>query len=145
MLTISFISSSDLGQLALLYEELTGTRTNMVLMESLYKKIANNTDYILIGAKDEEQRLVGSVMGIVCTDIVGKCQPFMVLENVIVSEKSRRQGAGRQLVKYIENCARERNCYYIMLVSLLKRKEAHDFYESIGYRLGVVQGFKKYL
>ncbi|MBP2629287.1 MAG: GCN5-related N-acetyltransferase [Firmicutes bacterium] len=145
MLTITFINSSDLGQLALLYEELTGIKTNMVLMEKMYKKIADNTDYILIGAKDEEQRLVGSVMGIVCTDIVGECQPFMVLENVIVSEKSRRRGTGRQLVKYIENCARERNCYYIMLVSLLKRKDAHAFYESIGYKLGVVQGFKKYL
>lgn len=145
MLTITFINSSDLGQLALLYEELTGIKTNMVLMEKMYKKIADNTDYILIGAKDEEQRLVGSVMGIVCTDIVGECQPFMVLENVIVSEKSRRRGTGRQLVKYIENCARERNCYYIMLVSLLKRKDAHAFYESLGYNLGVVQGFKKYL
>ena len=65
MLTITSISSSDLGQLALLYEELTGAKTNMVLMESLYKKIADNADYILIGAKDKEQGLVGSVMGIV--------------------------------------------------------------------------------
>lgn len=145
MLTISSIDSPDLGQLALLYEELTGTKTNLALLESLYKKIATNTDYILIGAKNEAQRLVGSVMGIVCTDLVGECRPFMVLENVIVSEQSRRQGIGEKLVKYIENYARERNCYYIMLVSLSKRKEAHDFYDSIGYKLGVVQGFKKYL
>jgi GNAT superfamily N-acetyltransferase len=145
MLTISSISSLDLEQLALLYEELTGTKTNMVLMEGLFKKINDNPDYILIGAKDEEERLAGSVMGIVCTDIVGEFKPFMVLENVIVSEKRRRQGIGVKLVQYIENCARERNCYYIMLVSLAKRKEAHTFYESIGYKLGVVEGFKKYL
>lgn len=145
MLTISSISSSDLRQLALLYEELTGTKTNMAVMESQIKKIIDNKDYILIGAKDEEERLVGSVMGIVCTDIVGECKPFMVLENVIVSEKSRRRGVGVKLVEYIENCARNRNCYYIMLVSLAKRQEAHAFYESIGYKLGVVQGFKKNL
>ena len=145
MLTIAPIGPSDLEQLALLYEELTGAKTNRVLMESLYKKIAENADYILIGAKDEEQRLVGSVMGIVCTDLVGQCQPFMVLENVVVNEKIRRQGVGLQLVNYMEKCARERNCYYTMLVSLAKRKEAHAFYESLGYKMGVVQGFKKYL
>jgi len=134
-----------LGQLAILYEELTGTKTNRALMESLYKKIADHTDYILMGAKDAEQGLVGSVMGIICTDPVGECQPFMVLENLIVKETSHRQGVGQQLVNFIENCARERNCYYIMLVSLAKRKKAHAFYESMGYGRGIVQGFKKYL
>ena len=145
MITISPINSLDLGQLASLYEELTGIKTNMALMECRFKKIITNRDYILIGAKDKEERLVGSVMGIVCTDIVGECKPFMVLENVIVSEKCRRQGVGAKLIEYIEDCARKENCDYIMLVSLAKRKDAHTFYDSIGYKLGVVQGFKKYL
>jgi len=145
ILTITSINSSDLGQLGILYEELTGTKTNMVLMESLYRKIADDTNYILIGVKDKEQVLVGSVMGIICTDLVGECLPFMVLENLIVKETSRRQGMGLQLVNYLEHCARERNCYYIMLVSLAKRKKAHAFYESMGYKRGVVQGFKKYM
>lgn len=145
MLKISSINASDLGELAVLYEELTGKKTNLVLMESLFKKITDNTDYILIGAKDKEQRLVGSVMGIICTDIVGECQPFLVLENVIVNKKCRRQGIGGKLIQYIENWARERNCYYIMLVSLIQRKDAHEFYEVNGYKPGVVQGYKKYL
>ncbi len=145
MLTISCLSAVDLEQLASLYEELTGTKTNMSLMKKQFEKIINNPDYVLIGVKDEEERLVGSVMGIVCNDIVGECKPFMVLENVIVSEKSRRQGLGLKMVNYIENCAKERDCYYIMLVSLLKRKDAHAFYEALGYKVGVVQGFKKYL
>ena len=145
MLTISPIEKPDLEQLASLYKELTGTETDLLLMDAMFKKIADNPDYILIGAKDEEQRLLGSVMGIVCTDIVGACRPFMVLENVIVDPESRRQGVGAQLVSRIERYAAERNCSYIMLVSLAKRKEAHAFYESMGYGLGVVQGFKKYL
>jgi GNAT superfamily N-acetyltransferase len=145
MLTVSYLSAVDLEQLTSLYEELTGTKANMILMKKQFEKIINNPDYILIGVKDEEERLVGSVMGIVCNDIVGECKPFMVLENVIVSEKSRRQGLGLKMVNYIENCAKERNCYYIMLVSLIKRKDAHAFYESLGYKVGVVQGFKKYL
>ncbi|VBB04997.1 acyl-coa n-acyltransferase [Lucifera butyrica] len=145
MLTISPVTFADLGELALLYEELTGIKTDKNLMKNLFKKVAGNANYILVGVKDEKQRLLGSVTGIVCTDLVGKCRPFMVIENVIVGEKSRRQGIGGKLVRYIENCAKERNCSYTMLVSLAKRKEAHAFYESVGYKPGLVQGFKKYL
>jgi hypothetical protein len=61
MLTVSYLSSVDLEQLASLYEELTGTKTNMILMKKQFEKIINNPDYILIGVKDEEERLVGSV------------------------------------------------------------------------------------
>lgn len=145
MITIASIEQTDLEQLADLYTKLVGTETNRSSMQAMYEKISANPDYILIGAKDENQQLLGSLMGIVCTDLVGDCRPFMVIENVIVSEKSRRQGVGKLLMSYIEEQGRERNCYYTMLVSLIERKEAHIFYESIGYAKGVVRGFKKYL
>ncbi|HOV70464.1 MAG TPA: GNAT family N-acetyltransferase, partial [Clostridia bacterium] len=59
-------------------------------------------------------------MGIVC---VGSCRPFMVLENVIVSQPYRRTGIGRKLMEYIEKYARSVNCnYYIMFVSRANRK-----------------------
>lgn len=145
MVIISSIEDSDLGELAALYEELTGRKTNTALMRSLFTKIAGNPDYILIGARDQDQNITGSAMGIVCTDIVGECKPFLVLENVIVSTKCRRQGIGRNLIQYIEKWAWKRDCYYIMLVSLSERTGAHKFYEANGYKAGVVQGFKKYL
>ena len=45
----------------------------------------------------------------------------------------------------IEKIGRKRNCYYTMFVSGGHRKESHKFYESVGYDLDFVQGFKKYL
>ena len=145
MLNISAIGFSDLDQLALLYEELTGVKTTRHLMKRLFRKINGNKNYILVGVKDEPRHLVGSVMGIICTDLVGKCRPFMVIENVIVSKKFRRQGIGKIMLQYLENCARDKNCHFTMMVSLAKRQEAHAFYDALGYKLGVVQGFKKYL
>jgi hypothetical protein len=38
-----------------------------VISEGIY----NNPDYILMGAKNENKNLVGSLMGIVCRDVVG--------------------------------------------------------------------------
>lgn len=146
MITIKNIELTDLEQYAVLCEELFESKTNMARLEAILKKISTDPDYILIGAIDtESQQLLGSVMGIVCMDTCGECRPFMVIENVVVSQKSRRLGIGKKLMSYIEDRARECNCYFTMFTSTAKRKEAHAFYESIGYPKDVVQGFKKYL
>lgn len=116
MTSIKSIELSDLEQYASLCNELFGSNTNMTQFEIIVEKIITNPDYILAGAKNEKGQLLGSVMGITCMDTVGECRPFMVLENLIVSEKSRRQGLERKLVNYIEGIARERNCYHIMLI-----------------------------
>ena len=145
MPTIVRIQESDLEEFAALGKELCGRETNTIHLKDNFYKMVRNPDYLLIGAKDEQQRLIGSVMGIICMDIVGDCRPFVVLENLIVSEKARGLGVGNLLVRYIEDYARERNCYFITFISLAKRKEAHAFYETIGYAKGVVEGFKKYL
>lgn len=145
MPTIVQIEGTDLKELAALSQELCDRETNMSCLKDTIAKMIDNPDYILIGVRDDRHQLIGSVMGIICMDIVGDCRPFLVLENLIVSEKARGLGIGKMLVKYIEERARERNCYYIMFTSLTKRKEAHRFYESIGYAKGVAEGFKKYL
>jgi len=46
---------------------------------------------------------------------------------------------------WIEDWARENNSYFVMFMSLAKRKEAHTFYESLGYSQEISNGFKKYL
>ena len=145
MISIKAIELSDLEEYAALCDELFGSITNRVELEKMVKKIAANPDYLLVGIIDEKKQLLGSVMGIMCIDTVGECRPFMVIENLVVSKKNRRQGVGKKLVSYIEECARERNCYFVMLMSLAKRTEAHMFYESIGYSKHIAQGFKKYL
>lgn len=145
MITICAIQMTDLVQYAALCDELFGEKTNMTALTEAVRKIRSNTDYLLIGAKDENGALLGAVMGIVCIDTVGRCRPFMVLENLIVSERYHRLGIGKRLVENLEKTARERNCYFIMLMSLMKRKEAHLFYEALGYSKNIAQGFKKYL
>ncbi|MDQ0088526.1 ribosomal protein S18 acetylase RimI-like enzyme [Paenibacillus anaericanus] len=84
-------------------------------------------------------------MGIICHDFVGECKPFMVIENVIVSNRARRQGIGKKLMLEIERIAKERDCYYIILVSGEQRKEAHVFYEKLGFKDEKVEGYRKHL
>jgi len=77
--------------------------------------------------------------------IAKECKPFMVIENVIVKSAWRGRGIGVRLMEAIEETGRQRECYFTMFVSGGHRKEAHQFYEAIGYDLDFVQGFKKYL
>ncbi len=139
------VTIEDLQSLAALYEELNGCKTDIERMTESFRRIEADPNYYLLCYKNQSNEICGSVMGIVCHDVVGDCRPFMVIENVIVSSKFRGQGVGRQLMEKVESIARERNCYYTMFISLRKRKEAHMFYESLGYRNDVVQGYKKYL
>lgn len=144
MIEIKRIERNDLKELSLLFEELSGKKTDFEIMVKNFEWISKNEDYIVLGAK-YNGKLVGSLMGIICHDLVGECKPFMVIENVIVSSNLRGQGIGKKLMTEIERIGKEKNCYYTMFVSGAQRKEAHKFYESLGYKLDEVQGFKKYL
>ena len=138
------IQKNDLPDLSQLHEELSDSKSNFSKIEANFALMIRNDYYHLIGAKIDK-RLVGSLMGILCLDLVGECRPFMIIENVIVSNEYRNKGIGKALLNEIEMIAKKLNCYYIFFVSGDNRKEAHRFYESVGYNNDKVKGFKKYL
>lgn len=145
LITISRVTYDDLNDLSNLYEELLNKKADFKKFKNKFEFIDSNKNYILIGAKDDKNNLVGSLLGIICQDLGGECKPFMVVENVIVKNNCRRRGIGKLLMSFIEGIARREDCYFTMLVSAFNRKGAHKFYESIGYGNDVVKGFKKYL
>lgn len=145
MVTIKKILYDDLGDLANLYEELLERKTNFQKFRESFDLINSDKNYILIGAKDGNGNLVGSLLGIICKDLGGDCRPYIIVENVIVKSSCRGMGIGKVLMNFIEEFARMNNCYFTMLVSAFRRKDSHKFYESIGYANDVVKGFKKYL
>lgn len=138
------VTYEDLGKLDQLYKQLMDEPSDPVKQERVFKTIHEHPDYYLLGAYTNDD-LVGTLMGIVCYDLLGECKPFMVIENVIVSSTARRQGIGRLLMEGIEQIARDRSCGYIILVSSDHRKEAHQMYAAHGYREDAVEGFRKQL
>lgn len=144
MITIREITKADLNDLCRLYEELMDQPTNYEKMVEIYEAMQANGNYHVLGAF-KDGVLAGSVMGIVCQDLVGECRPFMVIENVVVSNRFRRLGIGKQLMMNIEAIAREKNCSYVIFVSGGQRKEAHAFYEKLGFKDEKVEGYRKHL
>lgn len=93
----------------------------------------------------DDNKLVGSVTGIICDELYGQCKPFMVLENMIVDIRYRNKGIGKALIEDLERIALERQCTQIILVTEANRNDACSFYEQIGYSRDTHRGYKKKL
>lgn len=96
MVDIKEIEMESLPELGNLYQELMNKPSDFNKLEEVFKVVKADNRYILLGAFVEGE-LLGSLMGIVCQDLVGDCKPFMVIENVVVSARARRQGVGKNL------------------------------------------------
>ena len=138
------MTEDDLVSLAELYKQFWGEESSLEKMRATFQRLKKNSNYILLVA-DQQNNLVGSVMGIFCEELYGACEPFMVVEDVIVDRHQRRIGIASSLMRELECCAARRNCNYIIFVTESERKEAHRFYESLGYKSDAYKGFKKRL
>ena len=144
MVKVEKIKESELEKLAELYYQLGNKESDIYKMKTVFKMINNNPDYYLLGVKTNGL-LVGTAMTIICRDLFFNCQPFIVIENVIIDKEYQRKGYGSLLFSKIHNIAKENKCYYIMLLSNRKRQTSHEFYKKMGYESDDNLAFKKYL
>ena len=104
MIDIVELAEDDLEELAGLYKQFWGEESDVARMRAVFRRLADNPDYIFLGRR-HDGHIVGSVMGIVCEELYGQCQPFMVVEDVVVDRDHRRQGVGRALMEELERRA----------------------------------------
>jgi len=133
----------DIPQLAQLYKQFWGEESSIDTMYVKFDKFHENGSHILLSAI-ENNKLIGSVMGVICEELYGDCKPFMVLENMIVDNQYRNSGVGKALISELERRAAEK-CTQIILVTETNRIDACKFYESVGYKPDTHKGFKKKL
>lgn len=138
-MTIRTLQKNDLEQMSVLYEELLhGEKMMMDHMEKMFHKIQGRKDITVLVAAEGDW-CMGTATAVLCYGLDGA---FMVVENVVVSEACRRKGVGKRLFEKIDDLAEVYNCGYTILVSSDFRKNAHKFYEGMGYTDGV-RGFRK--
>lgn len=138
MITIDKMNQSDLIQIQSLYRELIAQGVSMDTLETHFQRIENDKRYYCVVVRDES-KIVGTCRGILC---IALDTPFLVVENVVVDEKSRGKGIGRLMFDELDRFATEHECGYAILASSGFRKGAHRFYESMGYT-DDVKGFRK--
>lgn len=94
-------------------------------------------------AADPRQRLfVGEAGGdivasgvlIMVPNLTHGGRPYAILENIVVDAAHRSRGYGEALVRRLAEEARAARCYKAALMSNVARKDAHRFYERVGFR-----------
>ena len=101
-------------------------------------------------AADPRQRLLvvehdGAVIGsaslVIVPNLGHNGAPYALVENVVVDESARGQGHGDALMRHIIDAARQAGCYKVVLTSRKHRKDAHRFYERLGFE-ATSEGFR---
>lgn len=136
--------ADDIPELAQLYKQFWNEDSCIETMYKQFNKFRESDTHIVLSAVENE-RLIGSVMGIICEELYGSCEPFMVLENMIVDSNYRNRGVGKALISELEKIAANKSCTQIILVTETSRIDACNFYESAGYSPKTQKGFKKKL
>ncbi|MBI5241014.1 MAG: GNAT family N-acetyltransferase [Elusimicrobia bacterium] len=77
--------------------------------------------------------LVGTFALLVMDNLANGGAPSGVVEDVAVAKDCQGQGIGRRMMDFARELCRRRGCYKLVLSSNRKRKQAHRFYESLGY------------
>ncbi len=111
-------------------------------VKELYKKIhENKTNYRFLVAK-LDNKIVGYTSCIIAYNLLDGKRPLMTLWWVGVHPDYRRRGIATKLFEKIEEIAIENNCELIYFTSENDNKDAHEFYQKMGYNMNS-KGFQK--
>ena len=128
-------TAADLAGVLALYAQ-PEMDDDKVLSEAEARKIfaqfAHYPNYRLFVAVDG-QAVVGTFALLVMHNLAHRGTPSAIAEDVVVAKARQGQGIGRQMMAHAADQARAAGCYKLALSSNRKRKEAHAFYESLGF------------
>ena len=79
-------------------------------------------------------RLVAVASLVIVPNLTHQGRPYAIVENVVVDAAERGTGYGELLMRHAMELARRAGCYKLSLTSNKERKDAHRFYERLGFR-----------
>ena len=100
----------------------------------VYDKIKSYPDYCVYVA-EKDGKILGTFALAVMDNLSHMGNKFGVIESVAVSQPFQGQGVGRQMMMSAIEMCKEKSCYKVCLSTNLKRRNAHKFYESLGFKI----------
>ncbi len=134
--TVREASKNDLQQIIALLSELSTKDEHNITLEkagAIFQRMDKYPFFKVYIAVFNEQ-IVGAFELLVMDNLAHSGLPFAIIEDVVVAGEHQRQGIGKAMMHYAMNVCREMGCYKVTLSSNLKRKDAHRFYESLGFQ-----------
>jgi GNAT superfamily N-acetyltransferase len=107
-----------------------GHAVELVPLQAFFHALEVRSDHALLVAS-ESSKVLGWVHAYE-TQLLYSSR-FAEVGGLVVDEASRRAGVGAALMRAVEAWAKERGCSQVRLRSRVIRREAHRFYERLGY------------
>lgn len=133
-MTILEASKKHLPQILRLYAEVLDKGEVLKADDAaiIFDKISSYPNYKIYVVETDNQ-VVGTFALLIMDNLAHLGTPSGIVEDVVVSEKFQGNGIGKKMMTFaIEKC-RQLGCYKMVLSSNLKRVEAHQFYENLGF------------
>jgi GNAT superfamily N-acetyltransferase len=100
--------------------------------ERAFETIAASPDQTLFVAELAGE-VVGTFQTAITTTLTGRGASFMIIEAVQTRGDMRGQGIGARMIDFCIEQAKARGLPRVQLISNAKRKDAHRFYERLGF------------
>ena len=133
------INIEDAQEIAEICKFALGYDVDVENVKRQIEKLTNDKkQHIIIGYEDENTR---KIIGFVHAQMYESFYSDLGLNilGLAVNPDFQGKGIGKKLMSKIENYAVDNNISFIRLNSAMKREDAHNFYEHIGYTCDKVQ------
>ncbi|MBN1533438.1 MAG: GNAT family N-acetyltransferase [Spirochaetes bacterium] len=141
---IRYARQEDLERVVALYRHLNpdDQYADTARLGEVWERIMAYGDIfrILIGEEDGEAAASCSLAFI--PNLTRGGRPIAFIENVITRPESRNRGHATRLLQEAIRLSWEQDCYKVVLMSNVKRTEAHRLYESIGFKRDSKYGYE---
>jgi GNAT superfamily N-acetyltransferase len=98
-----------------------------------FEDIDKDSNHQLVVAESKE-RVVGTLHLTFLPSISFQGRLRAQIESVRVDKECRNKGIGHEMMKWAIERARERGAHVVQLTTHLTRKDAHRFYERLGFK-----------
>jgi GNAT superfamily N-acetyltransferase len=98
----------------------------------IFKTIKSYPNYKIYVA-EIEKTIVGTIAVLIMHNIGHLGKQSAIFESFAVLPEWQSQGIGKAIIKYVMEICKKAGCYKITLSADVKRTEAHNFYETLGF------------
>jgi GNAT superfamily N-acetyltransferase len=126
----------DLQPVVALYAQPDMDAGQVISLEKAQEILKRTKTYpffkIYVAVLNEE--IIGTLELVIMDNLAHHGIPSGIIEDVVVAEQHQRKGIGKAMMIHALKTCKEIGCYKVALSSNLKRGDAHQFYESLGFQ-----------
>ena len=104
--------------------------------------LADPSEHLFVA--EDQGAVIGSMIATILVKLTGRGRPHMLFRSIQIAPTHRGRGIGTAMLAYAEQESRQWGAVMAELTSNMNRKDAHRFYDRLGYAQSHL-GFKKKL